>query len=157
MKFRDRLRPWILGGMLAFALPAMSWSQDSGPGPVPPAEVQAYDVTLVRLFSTLEGTFTFSGGDDGGTAVTTGALEADIDGQLLVGTWTSVDVGDFAIWSAQASGETNTVLAAGLATPEALIGQATFTGGSGFLAFLRNRYLLFGEAVVTEPPVGTAN
>jgi hypothetical protein len=149
MKVRAWVASYLVAGVAALSLPQWLPAQDSGPGPVPPATEAFYEATLARLFSRfLPATLTFSAGEADQGALTSGPFEGDVNGTIVVGTWHAVDVGDFAIWTVQASGETSTFIAAGFATPTNLIGQAlTNAAGGGNL-----RYLLIGEVAVTEPP-----
>ena len=148
MKVRASLAAWLLVGFSAIAIAPKLSAQDSGPGPVAPATEAVYDATLIRLFGNLTASFTFATGEGGQGICTTGEFAADVDGSLVTGTWQAVDVGSFAVWSATASGETSTFVAAGFATPTNLVGQAvTNVAGGGSL-----RYLIVGEADVVEEP-----
>jgi hypothetical protein len=148
MKVRQCVAPWLVVGFSVLAITPQLSAQDSGPGPVSPATEAVYDATLIRFFGNLAASFTFSAGEGGQGIFTTGAFEADVNGSLVTGTWQAVDVGSFAVWSATASGETSTFIAAGFATPTNLVGQAvTNVAGGG-----RLRYLIVGEAGVVEPP-----
>ena len=149
MKVCGMVAPWLIVGVAAVVAPDWAAAQDSGPGPVPPATEAVYDVTLIRFFSNLEGTFVFFAGESDEGTLTSGEFEAEVGGQFFVGTWQAVDAGSFAVWSATASGETSTLIASGFATPDFLVGQAVTNVNS--LTF--RSYLLIGEAapVVEEP------
>jgi hypothetical protein len=148
MKARGCVAAFLIVGITTIVAPQMLRAQDSGPGPVPPATEAIYDATLIRLFANLTGSLTFSAGEGGEGTFTSGPFEAEVGGTLVVGTWQAIDVGDFSLWTAQASGETSTFLAAGFATPTNLVGQATTNAAGGRSL----RYVLIGEAVVEPPP-----
>jgi len=149
---------FLTGSVLLLASCGISFAQETGasPGPIPPATVQQFDVTFYRWNSTTEGTFDFSAAEDPTSVNMTGAFEANVNDESLTGTWYAYDFGNFAIWAAQASGETNSLDAFGWSTPEILVGRATLgppsTGFWAFLRRLRTLHFLVGERVVTEPP-----
>jgi len=149
---------FVTGSLLLLASCGISFAQETGasPGPIPPATVQQFDVTFYRWNSTTEGTFDFSAAEDPTSVNMTGAFEANVNDESLTGTWYAYDFGDFAIWAAQASGETNSLDTFGWSTPEILVGRATLgppsTGFWSFLRRLRTLHFLVGERVVTEPP-----
>lgn len=149
MKVRQCVAPWLVIGFCLLATGPQLSAQDSGPGPVAPATEAVYDATLIRLFGNLTASVTFTAGEGGQSVFTTGEFTADVDGTLVTGTWQAVDAGSFAVWSATASGETSTFVAAGFATPTNLVGQVvTNVAGGG-----RLRYLIVGEAApVVEKP-----
>ncbi len=133
-------------------------AQDSGPGPdVAAGGDHAYDVTIIQFLNFSTGTFTFTADPvttpEGSTAAitTTGTFSSIIGTETSTGTWHAVDLGNFALWYAQASGTSTQTTAIGYATPDMIVGRqsttsTTATGRSRFLRALFHSSFFFGSA-----------
>ena len=148
------VRSIIFVGVL-LASPLALVGQDSGPGPVAPATSQTYEVSLYSRTGVTDGVFGFSDGQSPSGPSTTGAIEATIGADAFSGDWFAYDLGQFAIWAAQGTGEAGNLVAIGYATPDWIVGRASVgaTRTSFWpLRFLsRKTYVFMGQAVVEEP------
>jgi hypothetical protein len=145
------MKRYLLAVMVVVALPIAGWGQDSGPGPVAPATLQQYDVSLYHWFTRNDAVFSFLAPEDASSPWTTGAMEAEIGGEILSGDWQAFDFGTYAFWMGSARTEANVLFALGWSTPEFILGHAFATTSETSPGRLRAHFL-FGEAIAAEPP-----
>lgn len=138
-------------------------AQDSGPGPDAAGGAHVYDVTIIKFLNFSTGTYTFNADPvttpAGSTAAitTTGTFSSVVGTETSTGTWHAVDLGNFAIWYAQASSAASQSTAIGYATPDMIAGRLSTTSTT---ASTRNRFLrallqssyFFGKAQATTTP-----
>ena len=138
--------------VLACSLSAATFAQDSGPGPDPAGTdtQKQYDVTLYQRGTTSEASLLFFAASDTSSPRTTGDFETNVNGEQFSGTWYAYDVGSYAFWLGDASGDTNRFTAFGWATPDFIVGRATIGSGGRFWWFWRwfsrSSYFLHGTA-----------
>jgi hypothetical protein len=143
-------------------------AQDSGPGPIPgaAAEEQTYDVTIIRFINVSTGAFTFAAEalpeGEVPTESTTGTFTAVINDQTSTGTWYALDLGDFAVWYATASGTSTRTYAIGYSTPDLIAGRlttlsTTATARQRLRALFQTSFFYGTPEEVVEEPMPTAD
>jgi hypothetical protein len=144
---------------------AVAAAQDSGPGPIEGGTSQQYEVTVLKIGSITEGTFTFdvtveepTGEEPAPTTsvITTGTFSSTLGTETSTGTWYAIDLGSYSLWVANAEGTAGAQLITGYATPETIVGrivtQSSTSGRGRFLRALFNSSIFFGTAVEAETP-----
>jgi hypothetical protein len=160
------LRPGT-GLALALIWGSLAVAQDSGPGPVSGTGSQQYAVTVLKMGSVTTGTFDFAVTTEEPSTeptttsiVTTGTFTSTLGTTATTGTWTAIDIGNYAIWFGNAQGTTGNQIITGIATPDFIAGRIvttsnTNTGRGRFLRALFNSSFFFGTAVEAETPPTT--
>jgi hypothetical protein len=149
----------------ALAMPAAAVAQDSGPGPIDSAAARVYDTSVFQRFSETEASFSFAADfQEEPDKSKSGSFEVTLGENVLSGTWSAYDLGDYAIWYGRAESDTQDMTAFGWSTPEVIIGRTSIRSTTktnarrGLLSLLRRfgfggrQAYFYGEAVVEEPP-----